>query len=75
MIFERLNATLPLVKYVGGAYVARDHRGDPGQRPAFTPVSAERQREAVDLIARSMLAENAFEFDDELLNRLLPKRW
>lgn len=75
LIFERLNATLPLVKYVGGAYVVRDHRGDPGQRPAFTPVPAERQREAVDLIAGSMLAENAFEFDADLLSRLLPNRW
>ena len=75
LIFERLNATLPLVKYVGGAYVARDHRGDPDERAAFTPVTPERQREAVDLIARSMLAENAFEFDADLLNRLLPNRW
>lgn len=75
MIFERLNATLPLVKYVGGAYVARDHRGDPGQRPAFTPVSAEQQREAVDLIVGSMLAEDAFDFDADLLDRLLPNRW
>lgn len=75
LLFERLNATMPLVKYVGGAYVARDHRGDPDQRPAFTPVAAERQRDAVDLIARTMLAENAFELDAGLLDRLLPNRW
>lgn len=75
LLFERLNATLPLVKYVGGAYVARDHRGDPDQRPAFTPVAPERQREAVDLIVESMFAEGAFEFDAALLNRLLPNRW
>lgn len=75
LLFERLNATLPLVKYVGGAYVSRDHRGDPDQRPAFAPVAPERQREAVGLILETMLAENAFEFDPELLNRLLPNRW
>jgi hypothetical protein len=75
LTFERLNATLPLIKYVGGAYVARDHRGDPNQRPAFTPVSAERQRAAVDLIAETMLAEDSFEFHPELLNKLLPNRW
>lgn len=75
LMFERLNATLPLVKYVGGAYVARDHMGDPGQRPAFTPVTPERQREAVQVIVESMLAEDAFEFDGELLNKLLPNRW
>jgi hypothetical protein len=75
LTFERLNATLPLIKYVGGAYVARDHRGDPNQRPAFTPVSAEKQRAAVNLIAETMLAEDSFEFDPELLNKLLPNRW
>ncbi len=75
LMFERFNATVPVIKYVGGAYVARDHAGDPGQRPAFTPVDAERQREAVQLVAETMLAENAFEFDAELLNKLLPNRW
>ena len=75
LMFERFNSTVPVIKYVGGAYVARDHSGDPGQRPAFTPVSADRQREAVQLIAETMFAEDAFEFDAELLNKLLPNRW
>jgi hypothetical protein len=75
LMFERLNATIPVVKYVGGAYVVRDHRGDPNQRPAFTPVTTEQQRAAVSLIVESMLAEDAFELDEELLNKLLPNRW
>lgn len=75
LMFERLNATMPLVKYVGGAYVARDHRGDPDERPAFTPVAPDRQREAVQQIIDSMLAEGSYTFDEELLNRLLPNRW
>lgn len=75
LMFERFNSTLPVIKYVGGAYVARDHLGDPNQRPAFTPVTAEKQREAVQLIVESMLAEEAFEFDADLLNKLLPNRW
>lgn len=75
LMFERFNSTLPVIKYVDGAYVARDHLGDPNQRPAFTPVTAEKQREAVQLIVESMLAEEAFEFDADLLNKLLPNRW
>lgn len=75
LMFERFNSTFPVIKYVGGAYVARDHRGDPGQRPAFTPVSADRQREAVQLVVEEMFAEDAFEFDAELMNKLLPNRW
>jgi len=75
LMFERFNSTVPIIKYIGGAYVARDHRGDPDQRSAFTPVTAEKQREAVQLIVESMLAKDAFEFDADLLNRLLPNRW
>ena len=75
LLFERFNSTVPIIKYVGGAYVSRDHLGDPGQRPAFTPVSPAKQREAVALIAETMLSEDAFSFDPELLNKLLPNRW
>ncbi|TFG63401.1 MAG: DUF5117 domain-containing protein [Gemmatimonadales bacterium] len=75
LMFERVNSTLPLIKYIGGAYVARDHLGDSNQRSAFTPVSAERQREVVQLIVETMFAKDAFEFDADLLNKLLPNRW
>ncbi|MEE8488505.1 MAG: zinc-dependent metalloprotease, partial [Gemmatimonadota bacterium] len=75
LMFERFNSTLPIIKYVGGAYVARDHLGDQDQRSAFTPVSADRQREAVQVIVTTMLAKDAFEFDPDLLNKLLPNRW
>jgi hypothetical protein len=74
-MFERFNSTIPIIKYVGGAYVARDHLGDQDQRSAFTPVSADRQREAVQVIVTTMLAKDAFEFDPDLLNKLLPNRW
>jgi hypothetical protein len=63
-----------LTRYVGGLYVARDHKGDPGQRPPFTPVPAGEQRLAVALIVEQAFAEDAFRFDPELLNRLAPDR-
>ena len=75
LMFERFNSTIPIIKYVGGAYVARDHLGDQDQRSAFTPVSADRQREAVQVIITTMLAKDAFKFDPDLLNKLLPNRW
>jgi hypothetical protein len=75
LTFERLNSLVPVTKYVGGLYAARDHRGDPGQRPAFTPVSAAKQKEAVDLIVREAFAPDAFAPDPALMNRLAPSRW
>jgi hypothetical protein len=63
-----------VARYVGGAYVARDHKGDPGQRPPFVPVPAAEQRQAVALIIEQAFAEDAFRYDPDLLNRLAPDR-
>lgn len=55
-------------KYIGGVTQVRDHAG--GARPPFTPVPAERQREALDLLRGRLFAAEAFRFSPALLNRL-----
>ena len=62
-------------KYLGGATTARDHRGDPDARPAFTTVPAERQREALRFVAEAGFGERAWAFRPDLLSRLAPERW
>ena len=74
LLFERLIALLPLTKEVGGLYFARDHKGDPSARPPFTPVPADRQRKAVEVIVANAFAEDAFKWSPELLNKLAPNR-
>ncbi len=74
LIFERYIALLPVTKMVGGMYMVRDHKGDPGARAPFTPVPAERQRAAVQLLIEEAFAAGAFEFDAERLNKLAPDR-
>lgn len=75
LIAERLFSVLPVTKTVGGMHVARDHKGDPDGRLPFTPIPAQRQREAVRVIVDNAFAEDAFQFDPELLNKLAPNRW
>ncbi len=75
LLFQRWYATLVTTKYLSGVYTARDHRGDPDARPAFTPVPAAKQREALAFITQAGLGENAYKFRPELLNRLAPSRW
>lgn len=75
LLRERFNAVLPAVKYVGGVYVVRDHRGQPGARMPLRPVPAARQRAALQLLVEEVFAEDAFRFPPELLNRLAPDRW
>jgi hypothetical protein len=60
-------------RFPGGVYVNRDHKGDKDAQPPFEIVSAEKQREAMKLIA-----ESAFDpptIDGKQLNYLAASRW
>ncbi|PQJ34757.1 hypothetical protein BSZ35_09250 [Salinibacter sp. 10B] len=74
LLFERYRALRPVTKMVGGMYVARDHKGTPDARMPFRPVTAEKQREAVDLLVETAFAPEAFQFEAERLNKLAPNR-
>jgi len=62
-------------RYVGGFYFNRNHKGDPGEKPVFDIVSADRQREALRFVCDEALSDAAYDFDPELLARLAPNRW
>ncbi|MDX1741569.1 MAG: zinc-dependent metalloprotease, partial [Rhodothermales bacterium] len=74
LTFERVFSAMPLTKTIGGIYFVRDHKGDPNARAPFTPVPAARQREVMEFLSDNIFAEDAFEFDAELLNKLAPNR-
>ena len=75
LLTDRWYALLITTKYLGGATIARDHRGDPDARPSFETVPADRQREALGFLAEAGFGENAYRFRPELLSRLGPDRW
>jgi hypothetical protein len=75
LLSDRWYALLVSTKYLGGATTARDHRGDPDARPAFTTVPADRQREALTFVAEAGFGEQAWSFRPELLSHLAPDRW
>ncbi len=60
-------------RYIGGVYVHRDHKGDKGARPPFVVVKAEDQREAMELLASTVLASP--EYSANTLNYLAASRW
>ena len=74
LLMERYRSLLPVTKTIGGSYVARDHKGTPDARPPLRPVSAQEQREAVQLLIDGAFAPDAFNFDAERLNKLAPNR-
>lgn len=69
------NAGALAANFVGGEYMHRDHKGDPGARDPFIPVSGEKQRDALKFIEENILSDNAFKFPPELLRKLAADRW
>ncbi len=59
-------------KYVGGVSIVRDHAGT-GRAP-MTPIPPTRQREALALLADSLLKVESFRVPPEFLRRLAPDR-
>lgn len=56
------------VKYIGGNTFLRDHAGT--NRVPFTPIEAEKQRQALKLIADNLFTAKSFNFPPEFLSRL-----
>ncbi|MGH7499542.1 MAG: zinc-dependent metalloprotease [Gemmatimonadales bacterium] len=75
LLAERWYALLVTTKYLGGATISRDHRGDPGERPTFVNVPAAQQRAALAFITESGFGERAYRFQPSLLSHLGPERW
>jgi hypothetical protein len=63
------------VKYLGGSYMSRVERGQPGERAPVEPVPAAKQREALAFLAQRVWAADAFDAPPALLTRLAPSRW
>lgn len=63
------------VKFVGGSYMSRVERGQPGDKDPVDPVPAARQRDAVDFLGKSVWASDAMSAPGPLLERLAPNRW
>ncbi len=55
------------VRYVGGIYTSRDHRGQPGGLPPFRPVPRAEERRAFDMLAQHIFSSHAFHFSPQLM--------
>ncbi len=69
------NGAYLTARFLGGEYMHRDHRGDPGARDPFVPVQADKQREALKFLQEHVLSEKHFQFSPRLLRHLGADRW
>jgi hypothetical protein len=61
--------------WLGGSYVNRDQKGDPGDRAPLEPVPAELQRAALQFVLENSFDDEAFGLSPELLARMSVERW
>ncbi len=61
--------------YLGGAYVNRDRRGDPGERDPIEVVDAEIQRRALQFVIDKTFQDDAYGLTRELLAKMTLDKW
>lgn len=75
LMTEYARAMAPAVKYVGGAYINRDHAGDPNARPPFAAIPRAKQLEALQLLVEGVFARNALAVPPAVLQQMGSNRW
>jgi hypothetical protein len=68
------NCASVMSRYVGGVYVERSVAGQPGSKTAYTPVSLQDQKRALESINRLVFAPDAFKNLEYLYQHLQPQR-
>jgi hypothetical protein len=76
VLIQEYIATARAIKYVGGQYTARPHRGDNSGEMPFMPVPADKQRDAMNFVIANGFSRNAFALPPSILNKLADdKNW
>jgi hypothetical protein len=75
LLYKYFQAASVSAKFIGGHYISRSYKGDKDSPDPIRVVEAERQREAMDLIADRILAKGAIPLDPKLQRFLAANRW
>ena len=75
LLSRRMSSIEFVAKNIGGLYVNRDHKGDPGNRPPIQPVDTVVQRESLQFICEQVFAVDSFNVPADLYNSMGTNRW
>ena len=64
-----------MANWIGGAFVNRDKKGDPGDRPPVEVVPAEQQRAALNFVIENTFYDKAYGLTPKLLERMTIDQW
>lgn len=75
LLGKQVQAINVAADWIGGASVARNYKGDPGETAPVLPVDPAKQRRALGMVIEYSLRDQAFGLSPELLARLSVGRW
>ena len=74
-LWSHTRAISVATRFIGGSYIFRDKKGDPGGRPPTMPVEADKQREALAFAIENAFYDEAFGLTPELARHMTTDRW
>jgi outer membrane protein OmpA-like peptidoglycan-associated protein len=74
LYIQKYAAARMAVKYIGGQYTARPHKGDPGGHKPLDPVDPADQQKALDFIVSNLFQLDSWTLSPEFLNMLQDDR-
>ena len=74
LLNQRYSMAIPLSMYIGGIYIDRSFVGQNAAAPPFTPVPADYQKKALDVLNTYIFSPTAFDADTYLLPYLQRQR-
>ncbi|MBL0922637.1 MAG: zinc-dependent metalloprotease, partial [Phycisphaerales bacterium] len=75
LLGEHISSLSIAARWVGGSYVNRDRKGDPGARPPIENVPAETQRRAMRFVIDNAFKDGAFGLTPDLLSKMTVDKW
>jgi len=71
----QMDAVNIMSTWLGGSFINRDKKGDPGNRAPVTPIPPEQQRAALKFVLENAFTDEAFGVTPELLSRMTVDKW
>lgn len=71
----QMGSVSTMANWIGGVYVNRDKKGDPGNRKPLEVVAAKDQRDALRFIIDNSLYDEAYGLTPELMSYLTTDKW
>ena len=71
----QMRAISMMANWLGGAFIYRDKKGDPGNRLPIEVVPAKKQRDALKFVIENTFQDEAFGLTQDLLQRMTVDKW